>query len=217
MTIYTDAQRALQDQYDTRQLADAIEAAVVREALQEDQRAFIESREFFFLSSVNSQGEPTVSYKGGGAGVVSVVNERTLAFPIYDGNGMFLSVGNISDTGKIGLLFIDLETPHRIRVQARATTHAADPLMDAYPGAIAIVRADVDQVFVNCARYIHKHKKLETSRHVPDADGHQPHATWKRIDDLQDHLPAKDKARTDREGGVITASDYAQALSKGNT
>jgi hypothetical protein len=46
---------------------------------------------------VNAQGEPTVSHKGGAVGVVTVVDSYTLAFPSYDGSGMFLSMGNIAE------------------------------------------------------------------------------------------------------------------------
>ena len=129
MTFYTPAQRELQASFNSRRLADAIEGAIVSEEFNEAHRAFIESRDFFFLSTVNSRGEPTVSHKGGGVGLVKVLDSETLAFPAYDGNGMFLSLGNIVDTAKIGLLFIDFETPHRVRVQATAKLHQEDPLL----------------------------------------------------------------------------------------
>ena len=119
--------------------------AIVTDTIPDDHAQFIASRDFFFLSSVNSNGEPTVSHKGGGVGVVRILDPKTIAFPAYDGNGMFLSLGNIADTAKIGLLFIDFETPHRVRVQATArytTDLNADPeLAGTWPGAIGIVHA----------------------------------------------------------------------------
>ena len=149
MEFYTESQRHYQDRFESRPLADALEAALVEEELQDEHVAFIESRDFFFLSTVNAAGEPTVSYKGGDVGTVTVVDSKTLAFPTYDGNGMFLSIGNIEDTAKIGMLFIDFETPNRIRVQATATVHQNDELLAKYPGAIMIVRARIDRVFIN--------------------------------------------------------------------
>ena len=217
MSFYTEPQRRLQEAFESRPLADMIEAAVVRDHLDERHRSFIESRDFFFLSTVNAAGEPTVSYKGGGVGTVTVVDEHTLAFPAYDGNGMFLSMGNIDDTAKIGLLFIDFETPNRVRVQATASLHTDDPLLADYPGALLIVRAEIDQVFVNCARYIHKHTRVETSRYVPDRNGDQPFATWKRIDGIQDHLHPDDRGRTEAAGGVITQEEYGRALAAGES
>ncbi len=217
MAFYTEPQRSLQEQFETRELADAVEAAIVDDALDDNHKAFISSRDFFFLSTVNATGEPTVSHKGGDVGTVKVIDDKTLAFPAYDGNGMFLSLGNIVDTAKIGLLFIDFETPNRIRVQATATLNAEDPLLSEYPGAIGIVRAHVDKVFLNCARYIHKHERVSTSRYVPDADGNQPYPAWKRIDGLQDHLHPRDRGKAGAAGGVITEEQYGEALAKGES
>jgi len=217
MPFYTDAQRTIQDQFDSRPLADAIEDAIVATELDELHTGFISSRDFFFLSTVNGDGEPTVSYKGGGQGLVTVVDNRSLAFPAYDGNGMFLSVGNISETAKIGMLFIDFETPNRVRVQATATFHTDDELLNSYPGAIGIVRAAVDRVFLNCARYIHKHERVSTSPYVPDHQGEQPVPTWKRIDVLQDALHPDERAKTEEAGGVITEQDYGIALITGES
>jgi predicted pyridoxine 5'-phosphate oxidase superfamily flavin-nucleotide-binding protein len=217
MTFYTDAQRKLQDAFDSRRLADTLEAAIIQDRLDERHSGFIASRDFFFLSTVTADGHPTVSYKGGGVGLVTVVDDKTLAFPAYDGNGMFLSMGNIDETAKIGLLFIDFETPNRVRVQATATVNPDDELMAQYPGALLIVRATVDQVFVNCARYIHKHTRVEQSPYVPDADGNQPVATWKRIDVMQDALSPEDQARAAEGDGLITQEEYGRALQAGET
>ncbi len=216
MTFYTDAQRALQDRFESRPLADRLEQAIIAPEIDEMQQAFIESRDFFFLSTVTGAGEPTVSYKGGDVGIVTVVDPTTIAFPMYDGNGMFLSAGNIADTAKIGLLFIDFETPNRVRVQATARLVDDDPLLGDYPGAVTIVRATVDHVFVNCARYIHKHERVSTSPYVPDESGEQPHPSWKRIDLLQDVLP-EDEQDQSAEEGIITIEEYGSKLAAGES
>ncbi len=215
--FYTPAQRAIQEDQDTRDLADRLTLAIFADEIPEEQIPFIESRDFFFLSTVNERGEPTVSYKGGPVGVVKVLDPKTLVFPCYDGNGMFLSMGNISDTGKIGMLFIDFETPNRFRVQATARVSSDDPEMERYPGATMVVRATVDTTFVNCARMIHKHTRVETSPYVPDADGNQPHPAWKRIDGIQDVLPDHARERTAAAGGEITMEDYAEKLMAGES
>ena len=132
-TFYGDEQRALQDQFDSRVLADTLEAVIVQPGIDDEAKAFIESRAFFFLSTVNHEGHPTVSHKGGAPGFVRVLDPTTLVFPSYDGNGMFLSMGNIAGDGRIGLLFIDFETPHRVRVHANATVSADDPLHGRVP------------------------------------------------------------------------------------
>jgi len=217
MTFYTESQRELQQQFESRPLADMLQAAIVADELDDAHIGFISSRDYFFLSTVNAAGEPTVSYKGGGVGTVKVIDKNTLVFPAYDGNGMFLSMGNIADTAKIGLLFMDFETPSRIRVQATATAHSDDELLAEYPGALLIVRASVDHVFVNCARYIHKHIRGATSPYVPDENGDQPYASWKRIDGLQGALHPGEAKKVEAAGGVITQEEYGAKLLAGES
>lgn len=218
MDFYTESQKTLQAAFDSRKLAEGLEQAIVTEEIvPELHQKFIESRDFFFLASVNARGEPTVSHKGGPVGVVTVVDRKTLVFPSYDGNGMFLSMGNIAETGKIGMLFIDFETPNRMRVQATATVSSDDPLMAKYPGAQLLVRATVDKVFLNCARLIHKYRRLSTSPYVPDEKGTTPVPAWKRIDSVQDVLPAKDAGCAARAGGLITEEEYLDKLAAGES
>jgi len=217
MAFYTESQKAMQAQFDSLPLAAAVETAIVRDELDEMHQGFIESRDYFFLSTVDSSGCPTVSHKGGPPGIVTVLDPSTIAFPNYDGNGMFLSMGNIVDTAKIGLLFMDFETPNRIRVQATAKVSSDDELLSRYPGANLIVRAHVDKVFINCARYIHKHTRVETSPYVPASDGAQPFPAWKRIDFLQNSLRPEDQGRAELEGGVITEDEYGAKLQAGES
>jgi len=216
-SIYGETQRALQDEFDTRRLADIHEFAIVAPGIDDDRREFIESRDFFFLTTVGSDGFPTVSYKGGPTGVVHVEDEHTVVFPSYDGNGMFLSMGNVEATAKIGMLFIDFETPNRLRLHATATIHTDDPAMERFPGAQLLVRARVENTFVNCARYIHPHTRVESSKYVPDDEGSQPYPAWKRIDLLQDVLPGSDDGKTEQAGGTIGADDYAQRVADGTS
>lgn len=217
MDFYSPSQRAWQQHFDSVRLADRVQQAVVTDTVDDSHGAFIASRDFFFLATVDSTGMPTVSYKGGAPGLVRVVDPGTLAFPHYDGNGMFLSMGNISDTAKIGMLFIDLETPNRVRVQATASVTADDELLGEWPGARLVVRARVEQVFHNCGRYVHRHARVSDSPYVPDAAGNAPHPAWKRIDAVQDVLPPADRDQTTRAGGVITFGDYLGKLSSGDS
>ncbi len=215
--FYTDAHRALQDEFDTRRLADVHRMSIVADGIDDDRKAFIESRDFFFLSTVGSDGWPTVSYKGGPTGVVRVEDERTIVFPSYDGNGMFLSMGNIEASARIGLLFIDFETPNRLRLHATATVHTDDPTMHDFPGAELIVRARVDNTFVNCARYIHPHTRVGSSDYVPADDGTQPYPAWKRIDMIQPFLPESDQGRAAGAGGEIDVEEYARRVADGTS
>jgi len=215
--FYTKAQRELQAAHDSENLSEAVVQAIVTDDIPEPQIPFIESRDFFFLSTVNSKGEPTVSYKGGPAGFLNVENPSKLIFPIYDGNGMFLSAGNIKEMGKVGLLLIDFETPNRLRIQGDATVSEDADLCARFSGAVLVVIIDVTVVFVNCARYIHPHNRVETSKYVPDEKGEQPFPAWKRIDDIQPALPVKDKGRAESEGGVISEGEYIELVMTGKS
>jgi uncharacterized protein len=215
--FYSEAQRAMQAAQGQTRLADTVHAAIVWQAVEGPNAAFIESRDFFFLASVDAAGRPTVSYKGGPVGVVAVLDPTTLAFPVYDGNGMYLSAGNAAQTGQVGLLFIDMETPNRVRVQGRATVLADDPEMARWPGARMVVRVAVEHCFLNCARYIHKHQRVAASPYVPDAAGCQPHPAWKRIDFVQDALPEDDRLRTAEAGGTIDMQGYVDRLMAGTS
>ena len=212
--IYTRAHRRLQEQFGTEALADSIEAAVVADTLSSDQEAFIQAQAMFFLSSLDETGRPTVSYKGGAVGFVKVLSATQLMFPSYDGNGMFFSMGNIAANPEVGLLFIDFQTPNRLRVQGRATLMTDGPALDAYPGAHLVVKIEIDQAWVNCARYVHKMQPTESSPYVPDAQGQAPVALWKRIQGMSVLLNESDQQLV-AQAGEITPEEYARKLALG--
>ena len=150
--LYEESHRRLQAEFGTEGLADAVEAATLRHEVGDEDATFIHARDMFFLSTVNLAGQPTVSYKGGDPGFVKVVNPTTLVFPSYDGNGMFMSMGNLDANPLVGLLFIDFESPGRRRVQGKASLHREHPLMVAYPEAELLVEVAVTELWTNCPR-----------------------------------------------------------------
>lgn len=192
---YSQASRALQDQFDTRRLADRLADVKVHDEFTPDDCRFIERLDMFFLATVDKAGQPTCSYKGGDPGFVSVVGPRDLAFPNYDGNGMYLSMGNVAETSAVGLLFIDFETQRRMRVDGLARIEQDDPLLGQYPEAQFIVRVEAGRIYPNCPRYIHRYQLLERSCFVPHAAEETPVPGWKQSDWACDVLPANDPAR----------------------
>lgn len=209
--LYQGVHRQLQDEFETRNLADAIEQAALSSEISPADEAFIHSRDMFFLSTVNATGQPTVSYKGGDPEFVKVINPTTLVFPSYDGNGMFLSMGNIDVQAKVGLLFIDFENPDRRRVQGTATLHRNHALKAAYPESDLLVEVAVSEIWVNCPRYIHRYAKVEDSEFVPRAGAATPIAPWKRIEDLQPVLTPADRQKASA-AGLISIEAYAASL-----
>jgi predicted pyridoxine 5'-phosphate oxidase superfamily flavin-nucleotide-binding protein len=208
-------QLALQAQFETQAMAERIASVTMHREVQEQDKAFIESRDMFFLASVDANGQPSCAYKGGEPGFVRVLDEHTIVFPSYDGNGMFLSMGNINATAKIGMLFLDFEKPNRLRLHGTASIMPNDPLLAAFPGADLVVRVAVTEIFVNCPRYLHRYEKVAASPYVPKADASAPFAQWKRIDLLQDVLPPRDQGKLEGVGGTITFEDYAGKLARG--
>lgn len=216
--FYTDAQRKLQNENGNEKLAVAVVHAIVRDELEELHIDYINTRDYFFLSTVSADGEPTVSYKGGPKGFVQVVGPNKLVYPNYDGNGMWLSLGNIDEACKVGMLFMDFETPWRMRVQGEARLSRAPELIKLFPGCNMVVEIDVTRVFQNCARYVHKHKRVEPhSRYVPNEKGEQPFPAWKRIDAIQDFLHERDQGRAADEGGTITEEQYMDKVREGSS
>lgn len=213
--LYGTQHRAMQAAFETTRLADRVSEQIVVPELADAHRGFIESRDFFFLTTVDHRGFPTCSYKGGQTGFVKVLDSRTLAFPSLDGNGMYLSMGNITANDKIGMLFIDFETPHRVRLHGTASVSRDDPLLAEFHEAELVVRVAISEVFINCPRYIHRYQRLAASPYVPQAQCETPLAQWKRIDALQEVLHPRDAELAERLGGVITPEQYGELVMKG--
>jgi predicted pyridoxine 5'-phosphate oxidase superfamily flavin-nucleotide-binding protein len=195
---YHEGSRRLQDRFDTRRLADRLDERFLRDAvIGPEDRAFIERMDMFFLATADADGRPQCSYKGGAPGFVRVLDERTLAFPNYDGNGMYLSMGNLALNPHVGMLFIDFVAarPSRLRVNGVASIDGRDELIDAYPEAQFVVRVSATQVLPNCPRYIHRMELVERSRFVPERGRETPVPAWKRAEWACDALPAQDPAR----------------------
>ena len=211
MTIYHQDQRALQDRFDTRRLADAVEAGTVHDVLNPLDIAFIGSKDFFFLATADADGKPSCSFKAGPPGFLRIVDDRTLAFPCYDGNGMYLSMGNVQQTAKVGLLLIDFEKPNRLRISGHASIAAADPLLSEFPEAQLIVRIAITELFLNCPRYIPKMQRVSTSPFVPVPGRATPFPNWKQIDAVRDHLPERDRAQA-HALPAIGIMEYLQAI-----
>lgn len=190
---WNDGELELQEHFDSRRLADTIKSRGTHAVITDRDKEFIERMDMFFLASVDDRGNVDCSYKGGDPGFVRVVDDHTIAFPMYDGNGMFNSAGNIRTNGNVGLLFIDFQNQWRMRYNGTATIDYDDPLMAEYDEATFIVRVEAREIFANCPRYIHKMELVERSPFVPRVACETPDAPWK--DHFEEILPADQKAK----------------------
>jgi predicted pyridoxine 5'-phosphate oxidase superfamily flavin-nucleotide-binding protein len=199
-TLYHDGNRRLQDQFDSRRIADRLDG-FTRTAFTDSDRAFIEAAIYFFIATADASGRPDCSFKGGPRGFVRVTAPDELAFPDYDGNGMFKSLGNLLVNANVGLLFIAMhERPQRLRVNGIATVSRDDPLLASTVGAQLIVRVKAAAIFPNCPRYIPKLELVEPSIYTPRA-GHDPvEPVWKSFDEFKDAVHPRQPTFRGEEG-----------------
>ncbi len=190
---YHEGQRELQDRFDTRRLANRL-AEAATDTFGPEFARFVESRDMFFIATTDAHGSPDCSYKGGDPGFVRVIDGRTLAFPVYDGNGMFRTLGNLRVNPSVGLLFIDLENGTRLRVNGAATIDFDGPLVASFTGALCVVRVEARAIFANCRRYVHEYRKVSPSSFVPRDENEPPVPDWKRNPWFEGTLPASDPA-----------------------
>jgi hypothetical protein len=185
--LYHDGNRRLQDQFGSRRISDRLEEKLARTQFTPDDKAFIESVPYFFLATADERGRPDCSHKGGMPGFVRVTGPAELAFPDYDGNGMFKSLGNILFNPGVGMLFIAMDgKPRRLRVNGEATVSDQDPLLGQTVGAQLIVRVTARAIFPNCPRYIPTMQLIEPSVYAPRAGCEVPEPAWKTFDDFKD-------------------------------
>ncbi|MFN8526804.1 MAG: pyridoxamine 5'-phosphate oxidase family protein [Chloroflexota bacterium] len=185
---YHPGSRAIQDRLDSRRLADRMTHTL---AFSDEDREFIQRCFIFFLATADADGRPDVSYKGGLPGFVRVTGPAALAFPDYDGNGQFRSLGNITVNPHVGLIFMDFQAQRRKRVKGQATVHFEDPLLAEFPGAQAIIRVHASEIFGNCPRYIHKLALVQHSAHAPGSGRVPPEAEWKNHPQFKEVLPRR--------------------------
>ncbi|WP_374447570.1 pyridoxamine 5'-phosphate oxidase family protein [Stella sp.] len=184
--FYHDGSRALQDGFESRRIADRLES-LARTAFTEDDKAFIESAIYVFLATADADGRPDCSFKGGPPGFVRVTGPSELAFPDYDGNGMFRSLGNLAVNPHVGLLFIALHgTPRRLRVNGTARIDRDDPLTASTVGAQMMVRIAASVIFPNCPRYIPTLQLVEPSPYTPMPGCDPVEPAWKGFDVFRD-------------------------------
>jgi uncharacterized protein len=185
--MYHDGNRRLQDQFDSRRISDRLEEKLTRTQFTPDDRTFIESLPYFFLATTDAGGRPDCSYKGGMPGFVRVTGRSELAFPDYDGNGMFKSLGNIHVNPSVGILFIAMHgKPRRLRVNGEATVSDQDPLLAQTVGAQLIVRVTARTIFPNCPRYIPNMQLIDPSIYAPRSGCETPEPAWKEFADFKD-------------------------------
>jgi hypothetical protein len=190
--MYHDGQRALQDRFASRALADRLDETLRRERFNEADKTFVEAASFFFLATADAEGRPDCSFKGGLPGFVRIAAPDELIWPDYDGNGMFRSLGNIAVNPHVGLLFLKVgDKPGRLRVNGRATVDFGDPRIADFAGAQGLVRLTPTDIFPNCPRYIPQLELVEPSIYAPRPETAPVEPAWKGFDSFKDVVPPR--------------------------
>ncbi|MGW7055440.1 pyridoxamine 5'-phosphate oxidase family protein [Streptomyces sp. NPDC054887] len=155
----------LQDHLGTVQRADAFYDRQVHPRLNETMRDFIGRQSMLFLSTSDARGHCDASFRAGPPGFVTVLDDRTLAYPEYRGNGVMASAGNMAENPHLGLLFLDF-THHHVGLHVNGTAQlvderelrAAHPLIpvDTAPGRQPEfwVRVTVVEAYIHCSKHI---------------------------------------------------------------
>lgn len=190
-SFYDDHHRALQDEFQSRALADRLEAGIVKDTLDDDARSFIGRMPYCFLSTLSESGYPSTSYKGGAPGFVKVQHNKHLLLPCFDGNGMWRSAGNVAGQSKVGLLFIDFESPQRLRIEGTATLTRDPAITRLWPEVAVAMNISVDAAWVNCPRYIPTMQQVAASTDAPEFDRVTPEPDWKSHEALADVVPSR--------------------------
>jgi predicted pyridoxine 5'-phosphate oxidase superfamily flavin-nucleotide-binding protein len=190
--MFHDGNRDLQAKFGSVALADKLVERLRRPVFTDEDKAFIESLEYFFLATADPEGRPDCSFKGGAPGFVRVVRPDLLVWPDYDGNGMFKSLGNIASNPAVGILFIRMgESPKRLRCNGTAQVVFDDPLMAQFAGAQALVKMTPGDVFPNCPRYIPDLGATKASPYIPAAGKAPVEPGWKNNPAWKDLVPPR--------------------------
>lgn len=189
--MFHDGHRALQDRFDGRRMADALEKHHCVQQFRDEDIRFIEQAEFFFLATAYGESVDC-SFKGGPPGFVRVTGPQSLEWQDYDGNSMYRSLGNILKFPHVGILFIRFgEKPKRLRVNGRCALIDSDTNSKTN----LKVKVEAEEIFPNCPRYVPDLSTNAPSPYLPDEDGRGAKPTWKSSDNLKEFLPEHDPHR----------------------
>ena len=192
--FYHDGMRALQDRFDGRRVADALEKHRIRHDFWDADRALIESTPFFFIAT-SFRDFTDCSLKSGVPGFVKIVGPGTIEYPEYDGNSMYRTLGNIRENPNVGLLFVKFDgATSRVRASGKASLHDDPETLARHTGAKLVVRI-VCELYSNCVRSVHDLTTGAISPYMPRADYDPPAPEWKSRDYIRDILPTNDPHR----------------------
>ena len=196
--FYHEGMSDLQDRFDGRRVAEAIERHRKHYEFWDDEKALIETSPFFFIGTSYAD-YVDCNIKSGDPGFVKVVGANIIEYPEYDGNSMYRTLGNLSKNPNVGLLFVRFDgKTFRARIRGKATIHDDAETLAAHHGAKVVVRVKCE-IFPNCPRYVPDLMGTSTAipanPFVPRPGYEPPPPEWKSRDYLKDVLSKHDPHR----------------------
>ncbi len=185
---FSPAVKAAQARYGAREHGLRIEQREpANDRLNADLVDFIAGVDSFFIATANSDGWPHVQHRGGPAGFVKVLDDRTLAFADYAGNKQYITVGNLAENDRVLLFFIDYERGRRLKIWGRAAVIDDDPALllrvsdPDYPAEVErAIRIHVLAFDLNCRQHFPKLVRAATVQKMIAAAVGRPGAAESR-------------------------------------
>jgi predicted pyridoxine 5'-phosphate oxidase superfamily flavin-nucleotide-binding protein len=172
----SDGEHQLQEKHNTTSRANAFYRHQVLGYLNPLMQAFVTKQEMMFVGTADRHGEADTSFRAGLAGFIRVLDQKTLVYPEYRGNGVMSSLGNISENPHVGLLFVDFTDQIGLHVNGRArivekdeflrVASASEPFREDIPPATGRgperwVVVSVLEAYIHCSKHIPHMQKID--------------------------------------------------------
>ena len=178
----SEGEHQLQKQFGSEKRALAFYNKQVLDQLAPLMQTFVEQQQLFFIATSDKKGDCDCSYRAGDAGFITVIDNKTVIYPEYRGNGVMASLGNITENPHIGMVLIDFfVTQVGLRINGRAELIMADQLGSAFnhdeelikrikentieDKTDCYVKVSVDEAYIHCSKHIPMLKKMDKALH----------------------------------------------------
>jgi predicted pyridoxine 5'-phosphate oxidase superfamily flavin-nucleotide-binding protein len=166
--VYGNCRRYLQERIfvgNRTQAADKKGRVATRLTTSEQEQ--ISHADTFIMATDNPERGADVSHKGGNPGFVRVLDENRIAFPDYNGNSMFNTLGNLTVNPRAGLLFIDFDSGRTLQLTGRASIDWSPERVCTFPGAERVIDFALEQIIDTPAGFPLVAKFRQFSRNNP--------------------------------------------------
>lgn len=123
---FTESVKNVQERYGTRSTYARMETSGDRYVLTDREASFIQSRDSFYMATVGENGWPYVQFRGGQKGFLKVIDNTTLGYADFRGNGQYISTGNMQASNKATLILMDYPSQQRLKIWVEVTINEVE-------------------------------------------------------------------------------------------